>query len=46
MSFGFSLFMWVGIAATVAALPFFTPAVARMIEIGLHIAHAALVLAR
>jgi flagellar biosynthesis protein FliR len=42
MSVGFSVFMWVGIAATIAVIPFFTPAVARMIETGLRAAHAAL----
>jgi flagellar biosynthetic protein FliR len=35
MSVGFSVFMWVGIAATIALLPFFVPAVEHMIEAGL-----------
>jgi flagellar biosynthesis protein FliR len=42
MSVGFSVFMWLGIAATIAAVPFFAPAVARMIEAGLRAARAAL----
>ncbi len=32
MSVGFSVFMWVGIAATIALLPFFVPAVEHMID--------------
>jgi flagellar biosynthesis protein FliR len=42
MSVGFSVFMWVGIAATIALLPFFVPAVEHMIEVGLKVAGAAL----
>jgi len=35
MSVGFSLFMWVGIAALIALVPFFVPAVEHVIETGL-----------
>jgi flagellar biosynthetic protein FliR len=42
MSVGFALFMWVGLAATVALVPFFAPAVAHMIDVGLATAGAAL----
>jgi len=42
MSLGFSVFMWVGIAAIVALVPFFVPAVEHMIESGLSVARAAL----
>jgi flagellar biosynthesis protein FliR len=42
MSVGFSVFMWVGIAATIALLPFFVPAVEHMIEAGLNVSRAAL----
>ena len=35
MSVGFSLFMWVGIAAVIALIPFFVPAVEHVIESGL-----------
>jgi flagellar biosynthetic protein FliR len=35
MSVGFSLFMWVGLAAVVALVPFFVPAVEHTIEAGL-----------
>jgi flagellar biosynthesis protein FliR len=35
MSVGFSLFMWVGVAAVVALIPFFVPAVEHLIEAGL-----------
>jgi flagellar biosynthesis protein FliR len=35
MSVGFSVFLWVGIAATVALIPFFAPAVEHMIDDGL-----------
>jgi len=42
MSVGFSLFMWVGLAATIALVPFFAPAVAHMIDAGLAAAGAAL----
>jgi len=42
MSVGFSLFMWVGLAATIALVPFFTPAVSHMIEVGIAAAGAAL----
>jgi flagellar biosynthetic protein FliR len=42
MSVGFSLFMWVGLAATVALVPFFAPAVGHMIEAGLAAAGATL----
>jgi len=40
MSVGFSVLMWVGIAATIALLPFFVPAVEHMIETGLRISGA------
>jgi flagellar biosynthesis protein FliR len=42
MSVGFSVFMWVGVAATIALLPFFVPAVEHMIEAGLKAGGAAL----
>jgi hypothetical protein len=42
MSVGFSVFMWVGIAATIALLPYFAPAVEHMIEAGLKVGGAAL----
>jgi flagellar biosynthetic protein FliR len=42
MSVGFSLFMWVGIAAIIALVPFFVPAVEHVIEAGLALAGAAL----
>jgi flagellar biosynthetic protein FliR len=35
MSVGFSLFMWVGMAAVIALIPFFVPAVEHIIETGL-----------
>jgi flagellar biosynthetic protein FliR len=35
MSVGFSLFMWVGLAAVIALVPFFVPAVEHTIEAGL-----------
>jgi flagellar biosynthesis protein FliR len=35
MSVGFSVFMWVGIAAVIALVPFFVPAVEHIIEAGL-----------
>jgi flagellar biosynthesis protein FliR len=35
MSVGFSVFMWVGIAAVIALIPFFVPAVEHIIEAGL-----------
>ena len=35
MSVGFSLFMWVGVAAVIALIPFFVPAVEHVIEAGL-----------
>jgi flagellar biosynthetic protein FliR len=38
MSVGFSLFMWVGVAAVVALIPFFVPAVEHLIEAGLALA--------
>lgn len=38
MSVGFSVFMWVGIAAVVALLPFFVPAVEHIVETGLDLA--------
>jgi flagellar biosynthesis protein FliR len=38
MSVGFSVFMWVGIAAIVALIPFFVPAVEHIIEAGLDLA--------
>jgi flagellar biosynthesis protein FliR len=34
MSVGFSLFLWVGIAATITLVPFFPPAVEHMIDAG------------
>jgi flagellar biosynthetic protein FliR len=42
MSVGFSVFMWIGIAATIALLPFFVPAVEHMIEAGIKVGAAAL----
>jgi len=42
MSVGFSIFMWVGLAATVALVPFFVPAVQHMIDAGLSLAGSAL----
>ena len=38
MSVGFSLFMWVGIAAVIVLIPFFVPAVEHIIETGLALA--------
>jgi flagellar biosynthetic protein FliR len=38
MSVGFSVFMWVGIAAVVALIPFFVPAVEHIIEAGIDLA--------
>ena len=38
MSVGFSVFMWVGIAAVVALVPFFVPAVEHIVETGLDLA--------
>jgi flagellar biosynthesis protein FliR len=38
MSVGFALFMWVGIAAVIALIPFFVPAVQHIIEAGLALA--------
>lgn len=35
MSVGFSVFMWVGVAAVIALIPFFVPAVEHIIEAGL-----------
>ncbi|HXC30288.1 MAG TPA: flagellar biosynthetic protein FliR [Stellaceae bacterium] len=35
MSVGFSVFMWVGVAAVIALIPFFVPAVEHIIETGL-----------
>jgi flagellar biosynthesis protein FliR len=35
MSVGFSVFMWVGLAAVIAVLPFFVPAIEHIIENGL-----------
>jgi flagellar biosynthetic protein FliR len=35
MSVGFSIFLWVGIAATIALVPYFVPAVEHMIDNGL-----------
>jgi flagellar biosynthetic protein FliR len=37
MSVGFSLFLWVGIAATITLVPFFPPAVEHMIEAGVNL---------
>lgn len=42
MSVGFSLFMWVGIAAVIALIPFFVPAVEHIIEAGLALVGAVL----
>jgi flagellar biosynthetic protein FliR len=42
MSVGFSLFMWVGLAAIIALIPFFVPAVEHIIEVGLALISAAL----
>jgi len=42
MSIGFALFMWVGLAATIALVPFFAPAVQHMIAVGMAAAGAAL----
>jgi flagellar biosynthetic protein FliR len=42
LSVGFPLFMWIGIAMTIALVPFLAPAVAHMIEVGLFAAGAAL----
>jgi len=42
MSIGFSVFMWLGIAAIIAVLPFFVPAVEHAIEAGLAVSGAAL----
>jgi flagellar biosynthetic protein FliR len=42
MSVGFSLFMWVGIAAVIALVPFFVPAVEHVIEAGLTLTGAVL----
>lgn len=42
ISVGFAVFMWVGIAATIALVPFFAPAVAHMIAAGAAIAGAVL----
>jgi flagellar biosynthesis protein FliR len=42
MSVGFSIFMWIGLAATIALLPFFAPAVEHMIDAGLQAAGATL----
>jgi flagellar biosynthesis protein FliR len=42
LSLGFSVFMWIGIAATIALVPFFVPAVEHMIAVGLATAAAAL----
>lgn len=38
MSVGFSLFMWVGLAAVIALIPFFVPAVEHIIQAGLTLA--------
>jgi flagellar biosynthesis protein FliR len=42
MSVGFSVFMWVGLAATIALLPYFVPVVEHVIETGLAASTAAL----
>jgi flagellar biosynthetic protein FliR len=42
LSLGFSVFMWVGVAVTIALVPFFVPAVEHMIAVGLAAASAAL----
>ena len=41
MSVGFSVFLWVGIAATVTLVPYFVPAVEHIIATGLALAGAA-----
>jgi flagellar biosynthesis protein FliR len=42
MSVGFSVFMWVGVAAVIALIPFFVPAVEHIIETGLSLISAVL----
>jgi flagellar biosynthesis protein FliR len=42
MSVGFTIFMWIGIVATIALLPYFIPAVEHMIEAGWQTAGAVL----
>lgn len=42
MSVGFSVFMWVGVAAVIALVPFFVPAVEHIIETGLALIAAVL----
>lgn len=42
MSVGFSVFMWVGVAAVIALIPFFVPAVEHVIETGLALISAVL----
>lgn len=42
MSVGFSVFMWVGVAAVIALIPFFVPAVEHIIETGLALISAVL----
>jgi flagellar biosynthetic protein FliR len=42
MSVGFSLFLWVGIAATLALVPFFAPAVEHMMDAGIDLIGAVL----
>ena len=42
MSVGFSVFVWVGLAATVALLPFLVPTVEHVIEVGVSASSAAL----
>jgi flagellar biosynthesis protein FliR len=40
MSIGFTVLMWLGIAATIALLPFFVPAVGHMVDAGWQIGRA------
>jgi flagellar biosynthetic protein FliR len=42
MSVGFSVFMWVGVGAVIALVPFFVPAVEHVIETGLTVISALL----
>ncbi|MFZ2008276.1 MAG: flagellar biosynthetic protein FliR [Stellaceae bacterium] len=42
MSVGFSVFMWVGVAAVIALIPFFVPAVEHIIQTGLALISAVL----
>jgi flagellar biosynthetic protein FliR len=42
ISIGFAVFVWIGIAATVAVVPFFVPAVEHMIDAGMAVTAAVL----